>query len=459
MLRADRHTVSLAEDLFVLSDAQDKSAEFLEGLDLELQDPEPFEDWLRMMRGRVPAEDYAGKAKVGHAQSRRASHPAMRERVALGLLISVLSGANRDDLIRADHFVDDAVMFLTHVTMIDIHDFRQSESLSFPFPMHSGTGPTHWLQSIVERRSTATLVRLRLTEAATRRLIWISDPVQIQDSGATDKAIQLGELVADRLRANPVLAETPDLFPLTALAALFSLDAGLIARTEQQLTRAYQAGGSPIFECIRAFAQVFKVHEGFGALSELGVGELTRLIAGIPVSDPLLPLCKSLVGYALHMLHAENDLAFHLIEDAWLRAPNLALNLDHLAILRMAQGDIAGAETAFRNCLQVGSLSPWRYTYDVTGAMIYLAKGDAAQSLYYANQALFRQPKYLGALRYAMAGLALSDKAQDARRMLQRIHVIRPDYDLSDWAEGYLRRTPQHLGSRLVQSLHRNALL
>ena len=91
--------------------------------------------------------------------------------------------------------------------------------------------------------------------------------------------------------------------------------------------------------------------------------------------------------------------------------------------------------------------------------MIHLMRGDMRQSLYFANQSLFRKPRYLAALRYSMIGLALSDRPADAGRMLNRIRVLRPGYDLSLWADGFVTRMPVHLAKSAVQSLRQVELL
>jgi hypothetical protein len=159
------------------------------------------------------------------------------------------------------------------------------------------------------------------------------------------------------------------------------------------------------------------------------------------------------------MLMGDHRLAEQLVAAACERAPNFALNLDHLAVMRLMRGDVVGADAASRRCLRVGAASPWRYTYDVTGAMIAMAKDDVHQSLLFANQALMRKPRFIGALRYAMAGFALAGNTKDALRMQARIRRLRPNHDFSGWAENLLHRTPPSLGRELARSLQTNGLM
>ena len=219
------------------------------------------------------------------------------------------------------------------------------------------------------------------------------------------------------------------------------------------------AGSAPILRCLGYFAQVFKENEGVELARGVRPDELVDILSTVSQADPLLPLWESLAGYSAHMLLGDNDLAELLVEDAYKRAPHLSLNLDHLAVLKMMRGDLEGAEAAFQRCLKVGSSSPWQYTYHVTGSMISMAKGDFRRSLLYANQALLRKPSFIGALRYAMVGFALTGRESDAKRMHAGIRRLRPDYDLGAWTQNMIRRTPRDLGTTLADSLKNNGFI
>ncbi len=468
VLRSDRQTIALAHGRILVraprEEAGAEAGQFLEGMDLDLKDAEPFEEWLREMRSShaAPAartsDDPVWQDNGGPAPA-RVSTARSELRLALGLLPAVHAGLHSADLLRADAVCDTLVHLLSQTTALAIHDLRGQDPPAVPLPIESGSGPTHLVQAVVERRGARLTLRLRLTEAASRLLLWLSDPVDALSSDDAEVAAPAAEALIDRMRARPAADGAPDLFPYTALAALFSLDDALIARTEAQLERMIDAGGAPVLHCLRAFTQIFRANESLGRASEVDADGLCAALGELTLSDPLLPLCESLAGYAAHMMLARNDLAEGLLESACERAPHLALNLDHLAVLRLARGDIAGADAALRRCLRVGAFSPWRYTYDVTGAMVAVARGDAREALLFANRAIMRKPRFLGALRYAMVGFALAGNAADARRMRTRILTLRPGHDLSAWTEGLLRRTPPHLGRPLAASLQANELI
>lgn len=455
-LHADRHAVGLAEGRIVASGPRPGGPDFLEGLDLPLQGCGGFEDVLRDMR---LSGGQAGTPDMTPTPAFPATGIHTGRHIALGLLPAVHAGLPRAALSLADRFVDHVVRHLWHITAIDLHDLRAPGGAITPLPIASGRGATHWLQARIERAGRRTSLRLHLTEGGTQRLLWLSDVVTLQPDRGQDIASGIADLLVDRLAARPEAAGAPDLFPVSALAALFSLDPQTILQTEAQLETMQDADPSCILRCLHAFAQIFKVHEDIGPVSGFDPGALCDMLSDMQSSDPLLPLCQSLAGYALHMLADDAETALLLIESAHERIPHLAINLDHLAVLRLIRGDLGGAAGAMQHCLRVGAFSPWRYTYEVTGAMICMAQGDVRQSLSHANQALFRKPRYLGALRYAMAGFAMAGNPAEARRIKARIGHLRPAHDLSFWAEGLLRRAPTHLGRDLVQGLRQSDIL
>ena len=460
-LLTDRQTVRLAPGRFRLTDPAPGGAHFLEGMDLSLEGTSAFEDWLRDLRlagSEAAAGDEDSPAKASAPLAPPLLRPA-RQHLALGILPCAHAGLCEADVHLGDAVMDGIIHSITLTTLLDIHDLRASGQGLVPLPIATGRGASHWVQTVVTRRGAAPAFRLRLIEAGSQRLIWLSDVLLCQDGQGAALAHGLAETIIDRLSGETEPSGAPDLFPVTALAAMFSLNSGLILQTEAQLTLMLAEGGPEVLECLRVFLQVFKQHEGIGAAARIDAAALCDLLSGMRTSDPMLPLCQSLAGYALHMLTDEHETAASLVEAAYQRAPNLAINLDHLAVLRLIRGDLDGAAAALAQCLRAGSFSPWRYTYEVTGAMICMARGDFQTAIYHANQALFRKPKYLGALRYAMAGLAASGKHADARRMVARIQTLRPEHDLTGWTQGLLRRAPVHLGQTLVTGLRQSEII
>ncbi|MAU43767.1 MAG: hypothetical protein CMP09_02795 [Yangia sp.] len=456
VVRSDRASVSLAPGQITILYQTPACGTFLEGIDPKVTgDCEGFEDWLREMRqgrfGSWPEDALEEDAMLWPgpaAVQRRQSH------VALGILALRQAGLAEADRIRAESVLDGIARYATQVAEIDIHDLRGGTSFAAPLPVEKGLGATHLIQAIAERRNRNVLVHLRLHEATRLRLIWVSQPIDVQSESREELICAAAEAMLQTMVEHPGEGDPSDLFPWTALTGLFSLDAALIARTEEAVATLAADGGPPVFECLRIFAQIFKVNEGLARADATSAEHICETLSRMSDAHPMLPLSMSLAGYSAHMLLGDNDLAEALVRRADELAPNLALNLDHLAVIRLMRGDLDGAEAAQRRCLQAGAASPWRYTYEVSGAMIAMARGDVRQALLFANQALIRKPRFIGALRYAMLGFALSEHAQDARRMQTRIRTLRPDYDFDGWTEAMLRRTPPHLSGRLTEGLN-----
>ncbi|MBY6154300.1 hypothetical protein KUV47_13850 [Vannielia litorea] len=454
LIAADRNMVCLAPRRIEVARSTGNDLEFLEGMEIRTEDCEGFEEWLRDMR--LANHPFSPVAELETPQF---TGTEKQRPVALGILPTIHADLTESDLVRMDAVSDTIARFVARTSSLDLHDLRGLGLGSVPLPLESGSGPTHLLQALGELRGKRLLLSFRLHDAATKRIVWISDVLDARSVDIEESASTISEAVLEQIARIMVPADTPDLFPWTALTALFSLDEDNIARMETKVEGMVQEGAPAVLECLVHFAQVFRENEGVGSARRLSADRLRDLVATVPEADPLLPLWQSLAGYSAHMLLGENDLADLMLRDSYRRAPSLSLNLDHLAVLRMVRGDMGGAEKAFRQCQRVGASSPWRYTYDVTGAMISMAKGDYLAALQFANQALLRKPRFIGALRYAMAGLALSGNTGDAKLMHARIQRLRPDYDLGAWTESMIRRTPYEIGSRMVSSLSRNGFM
>lgn len=455
-LVADRNTVALLKGRILKDPGETSEAQFLEGLDLPLDDCEGFEDWLRIMRGTTSdaidvSHDSCEAPKIIKTPSSRP--------IALAILPTIEGHLQRRDVVRVNSIMDAIVRSISQTSSLDIHDLRGFDVQTISLPIESGCGPTHLLQPIAEKNNRRLMLGFRLVDTGTRRLSWSAEPIDAYSNGADAQSAAITETLLEHLASSQVAENTPDLFAWTAMTALFSLDDATIQRTETQIAAMRDSGGPRVLECLSLFAQVFKENEGVEAARKVDPSALCEILAEVPNWDPMLPLWQSLAGYSAHMLLGENDLAELMLESALRRAPNLAINLDHLAVLRMTRGDLEGAEAALSRCLIVGANSPWRYTYDVTGSMISMARGDYRKALQFANRALMRKPRFIGALRYAMAGFALAENHVDAQRMKSRIRRLRPDYDIGAWTENMVRRTPNQLAQNMAESFRRNGIL
>ena len=457
---ADRNLVSLVPARISAASEPVSKAECLEGMELDVKDGEGFEHWLSAARqarqDALPGEALAESRTVTAPEP---IAPKPSRRIALGLSPVLHAGLAPSQAQWIDAVLDAFSRFASYTTLRELHDLRGCDDPSAALPIESGVGPTHLLHFTAACQNRQLTLTFRLTEAASRRILWVSDPIDTTKMPAEEIAADVAETTIGQLATSSVSPNAPNLFPWTAITALFTLDEPSIRRTEAKIERMVDSGAPAVLECLRMFAQVSKEGEGVEPSTTVSAEKLSDIIAAVPTSNPLLPTWLSLAGYSAHMLLGENDLADLSLNEAYRRAPNLSLNLDHLAVVKMTRDDIYGAEKAFQRCLQVGTSSPWRYTYDVTGAMIATAKGDYVQSLEFANRALMRKPTFIGASRYAMAGSALAGEHEDARALHARILRLRPEYDMGAWTENMVRRRPYDSSDALVASFERDGII
>lgn len=447
-VRAHKLHVSLAPELWALSNPVSSDL-FLEGFDLPLKGAEGFEEWLRLERN-----------SGGSPQSQPApahisvSNPAQDGMIcSLGILPTTTLCRHALDTIAIDLALDVLVKKLAQISLMAIYDLRGSSVTEGALSLDSCSRPGLLLRSAVFESERQVFLRVVLVEARTGKVIRSFDPIPALETSEKVEMGGVAERIMDALVTIKGSIAPVELLPWAALSSLFSLTSNALMSTDAELNRLIASGGPPVLRCLSVFLQIFKENEGLTLPSDIQAMDLQTALAAVPTSDPLRAICESLIGYAAHMLCANNELSHFLLEMADRRSPNLALNLDHLAVIKLAAGDLKAATLAHDRCMKVSGLHSWRYSYDITGAMIALARGDYRAALKYSNQSLMQRPKFVGALRYAMISFAMNNGEGNAHLMRRRILQLRPDYDLSGWVENFLRRSDPIFGNNVALTL------
>lgn len=452
-LRADRRVVSLAPNRINMKMRNGSDQDLLEGMDLPLTNADLFEEWLRDLRASDTGEaDLSNTFFVEYPSSSDAP-------VSLGLLDIHYSEVDEVKIFRAEAFVDSVAVLLSQLSHIAIHDLRGNPRKRENLPVRYNSETTVFLKPVLQNCDGRFHLSLQLLDTVSKEILWVSKTFDLNVEDIEQTVNFVAEQILDRIATVGQSGCAPDLLPWATMCALFSLKPDVIINTEEQLSLICSDDDQRVIKPLQVFAQIFRENEGLAEKQEIDPGSLIDALETIDQSHSLRALSESLLGYSAHMLSSDNDLGAMLVEQSYLRAPKMALNLDHLAVVRLAREDIEGAEKAFQECISTTQLSPWRYTFEVTGAMISLARGDVNRSLMYANAALMRKPKFIGALRYAMVGFAVADKPRDAHIMKTRIRELRPEYDFSVWLENVLRRSAPQFSKTIAQSFERNALI
>lgn len=452
-LRADRKVVSLAPDRINMELGYGSDQDLLEGLDLPLASADFFEDWLRDFR----TSQFVGADQLCNHVVKKLSRST--KKISLGLLDVQYDEPDEVKLFRVRVFVDAITLILSQLSHLVIYDLQQNPKKRKDLPTMIQPNTTVLLRPILQGPDERCELTLQLLDAISKEILWVSKIINLNVEDTDRAGNYIAEQILDRVMSIDRSDRPANLLPWATLAALFSMNPDVIIDTEERLSLISSNYNRGIVKPLQVFAQIFRENEGLAEKQEIDPSWLINVLEKIDQSNSLRALSESLLGYSAHMLSNDNDLGSMLIEQSYLRAPNIALNLDHLAAIRLAREDIDGASKAFQECNRISELSPWRYSFDVTGAMISLAQGNVNKSLKHANAALMREPKFVGALRYAMVGLAMADKPRDAHLMKTRIRQLRPNYDFSVWLESVLRRSGPQFSRIITQSFKRNELI
>lgn len=452
-LRTDRTVVSLAPNRISTFKVDGVALEIFDGMDVPLPSADDFERWLQSFRNDGDeAVDRAYNPPVEFLE-------AKQSKISVGLLTPQSSRVTDADVLAADAFLNDVASILSHLSHVAIYDLRSDTMDRRALPVTNPHNVSVFLSATFRGEKGREELVLRLIKASTKEILWTSKEFDLNEEDQAFAASHAAEQILDCLvRISPTQRQT-SLLPWAVMSGLFSLDPNTIVGTEEQLSLVSPDDEEGIVQPLQVFAQIFRENEGLAKHQEIDTDWLVKVSNQVSQSSRLQALSESLLGYSAHMLANNRELGSLLVEQSFLRAPYLILNLDHLTVVRLSKGDVAGAATTLQKLLKVSKLSPWRYSFEVTGAMVALARGDTKSSLAYANSALIRKPKFIGALRYAMVSCALAGNTKDAHRMKVRIRQLRPEYDFSIWLENVLRRSTPQFGRSIEDSFVQNDLI
>lgn len=453
-----KNHIALSERHWAIDRSGDAEV-FLEGMDLSLIGAESFEEWLREQRSSSIVEESGPETNVCKQLSRQAAFLDRDRQTSLGILPIEFKSNDARGRINADAAIEALLGHLAIMSPICIFDLRglavKVGDLGFP---NNGVR-TLVLKPVIVKKNRNHVLYLEMKAPRSGRVVAIFPPISIQEETTAMDMLGVAEKILDEFLSLSDADCRANLLPWAVLSSLFSLDSNAVTSTEQEVDRLLEHGESSALECAKVFIQIFKEHEGFDPASVYEASDLVRILSKVPLNYSLRPLCESLIGYAAHMLCSDNDLCAAILERARKNAPNLAINLDHLAVLHLSQGNLSAARDAHRRCIGLSAHSSWQYSYEITGSMIALASGDYRQSLRMSNTSLAKKPRFVGALRYAMIGFAMINSADNARLMKRSILKLRPGYNLDAWVEGLLKRSDPVFANNVSITLLRHSLI
>lgn len=466
VINSHTHHVSLSPELCRIIKAPEYG-EFLEGLDVSLKGTDDFEDWLRTERMASPQHtlvdglEYADKVLgVHHDKFPSPASSIQQDSIyTLGILPTDTGRSHGEPFSVTDAAIDSLVVLLSQLSTLSIFDLRGAAVTPGSLSYAQNAVKSLLLKSSAHNTGKYWALNLSLIDPQTGRIVFSLKPIIIKSADMSVDLSRSAEHILEAFMAEHGAGLPTNLMPWAALSSLFSLSSNSVEHTEAEIDRLLLSDYDPVLQTLKIFVQIFKQNEGLNTQDAYEMHDLQNALSQVPITSSLRPLCESLIGYSAHMLCAENDVSEFLLDTAFQRTPNLAINLDHLSALHFARGNLKAAVKYHEHCMRFSALSSWRYSYDISGAMISIALGDYRTALRHSNRALMQRPQFVGALRYTMIGFAMNEDPEGAHQMRSRISTLRPDYDLSGWIEALLRRSDRVFGNNVALTLKNLDLL
>ncbi len=421
--------------------------DLLEGLNVRPSGDDEFEDWIReerqhwsqrleVLRDRDDATALVEAVAPDPWPSRHASGaldgPAARAPgLSVGLLPMVACPPSARAAFIGDTFLDSIGNVLRDVMQAEIYDYRDRDPTA-PASV-GGAGPSLFLRAKALEQGD----RLMLTLVACRRereMLWQwtaeipgDDPAGALTTCVGQSADRVCETLA-RLSRGAGSADTP----YHALHTMFRLDEASLAAARNMLKEAHEATGDSVHLSLLAYLNSFKVGEHWETYDDSVSAETRRLIQAVLEDNPLNSLTLAMAGHACGYILHEYALGRDLLERATRLDASPAICWDHLALNHLYAGRIDEAMRASEMALQLGSFSPFRFTYETTMCMVCTIRGDYARAIQFGERALARRPNFSCALRYKAVCLGHLGQRDAAREIVSRIRTMAPDFS-TDW--------------------------
>jgi hypothetical protein len=420
--------------------------EILEGLDLRSGVREDFEDWLRQERqlwwDRLEAirdaEEIEPLPAGGVLPGRETTPLVALEAVkapgfGVGLLPPIIEAGSPEIQFLADGFIESVATALRDVALAEIYDYRDSGCLFAP--ADEGSGPPLLLRVRAHQEGSARVLALIAHRCGQRRLLWNWKVVVAEDDAAGLSLMRFVNEAVDRVCETLVSLGADGesgITPYHALNMMFRLDSVSLGTARQMLERAYDETGDAVHLSLLAYLNSFRVGEHWLTYDESVRSETQGLVDAILETKPFNSLTLAMTGHACGYILHDNGLAIDLLERSTRLDASLAICWDHLALNYLYAGRLPDAERASMTAIQLGSFSPFRFTYDATMCMILTLKGDYEQAVNFGKRSLARRPSFGAPLRYTAISYAHLGESAAARRIVDHIRSMSSDFSV-DW--------------------------
>jgi len=500
---ADKHTISIdlsrvRVDALELLDAVERregnagafamiaQSEFLEGLDI--CDPE-FEEWLTLERqiwhGRMemahalrslsPKEQRGnGLAPVPPAAGHRSPDGAGSRDIepttaglpgwSVALLPPTISGEPAGAA-----YLTDLVGKIVSRSLLETGDISVSD-----FSRHESTLQASLADRALYDRTTLAVqsrhrfssqhidTTLSVHRTSDHGLLWIGNvtldraAVEAHDVSAAHPL--LNEAVDEIKRhfvehdAGDAAGPPPDHSLLRAINAMFRLSRGDLAMSEEVLRRHIEIKPSSQAFAWLAFLMTFRIGQRFTdtASTYEQAQECARKALELDNGNAVT---LALVGHVHSFLFGEYDFASGLFERSIRVNPTQPLSWDLYSMLHAYAGQPEKGLRMAKWARHLGTFSPIRYYFDTSRCINAALSGQYDVAIEAGEQALRERPDFNSLLRYLAASRAHIGDMETARRLLDRLEAVEPDFSVGSLVAARYPILQTEGGSALISGL------
>jgi tetratricopeptide (TPR) repeat protein len=479
LLVADKHTVTLdlsrmqvdALDLLhqmsdrtsqTTFDAREVDGEILEGLDIG--DPE-FEDWLtlerQLWRSRfenaaaprdltpareplrpAPSQPVHGVAAKPADASNGAGTQASRPGWTVALTPPLVLGTPDNAGYLPQRLNELLAKLLLEGGDISVSDlgYRAAQTATTGSSGDSGTmGAVHLAVSTSYTFSPHEIhATINLHRVADQSLVWIDSATldrRAVEGGDASQAFALTNQAIEEIRRwfTRQPAFKPDTTRETmfgAVNAMFRLSRPDLDAAESTLRTLIARNEAPQAYAWLAFLLTFRVGQRFSP-DTLATIEEAQLLARRAVEiDGNNAVTLALVGHVHSYLFGEYDTASRLFERAIKINPAQVLGWDLYSMLHAYAGQPEKGLALANWGRHLGAYSPHRYYFDTSLCINAALAGQHDVAIAAGEQALFDRPDFNSLLRYLVSSYAHKNDMATARRLLDRLTVVEPDFSI-----------------------------
>lgn len=496
VLTADSNTISLdlgavEVDALLMLDPERGGAvpaeteHFLEGIDV--RDAE-FEEWLTLERqswiARIEqagyAHDLSPKAtpeptparRVAAAAAASSGGPAgarlpgqtgteQRGGWRVALMPPVVMGG---DL--AAQLLQSQVQRALVSTLIESGDLRVIDLSPMPFgglmagPVSQIPEEVHLsVQVRVFADAAMFRVAIVLLNPADNSLIWADEVTQIRrESPEAQFALPLVVRASEEamlffLRHGGTEKAEADGRIAAAIASMFRLTRSDLERSETILRRHLAMSPTGAGYAWLAFLLTFRVGQRFSAQDAPVIEEAQHLARKAMDLDPGNALVSALVGHIHSYLFGEFDYAAGLFERSLRVNPAQTLAWDLYAMLHAYAGQPVKALAMAQWARHLGAFSPHRYYFETTRAITGNFSGQHMTAIDAGTAALAERPDFNSLLRVLVSSNAHLDRPDEARRFLDRLLQVEPNFSITSLREAGYPGLDTEGGRRFVEGL------